>query len=57
MTATQKILRRNVARKVSVARPVTETLLELVYLMHTTRVVGVRETPNPRPRPASARAI
>ena len=50
MTATQvpaaKV--RNKSRKAA-ARPVPAMLLELAYLMHATKVVGVRETPAPRP--------
>ncbi|QEG32215.1 hypothetical protein GobsT_70670 [Gemmata obscuriglobus] len=46
MNATQKKTTK-AARKP--ARPVTETLLELVYLMHTTKVVGRREPEAPRP--------
>ncbi|QEG30298.1 hypothetical protein GobsT_51020 [Gemmata obscuriglobus] len=47
MTATQPTNRKN-SKKASTARPVPAMLLELAYLMHATKVVGVRETPAPR---------
>lgn len=43
MSATPKTGRKQVRKA---AKPVTETLLELAYFLHTTKVVGVRETPN-----------
>jgi hypothetical protein len=50
MTATKTLPRRKPATKTSVppARPVSAVLLELVYLMHVTKVVGHRETPAAR---------
>lgn len=36
------------------ARPVTDVLLELAYLLHATKVVGRRETPSPRRTPVRA---
>ena len=44
MTATQPIKTGDKSSKTP-ARPVTSVLLELAYLMHATKVVGVRETP------------
>lgn len=53
MTATQLPARRKTAdaSTQTPARPVAQVLLELAYLMHATKVVGVRETPAPG-RPA-----
>jgi hypothetical protein len=49
MPATQLPARRKTTTKSSTpARPVTAVLLELVYLMHATKVVDQRETPLPR---------
>jgi hypothetical protein len=54
MTATQTPAARktsDTSRKAP-ARPVTAVLLELAYLMHATKVVGHRETLDPRRAPA-----
>lgn len=50
MTATQTPVSRKTTDKPSQtpARPVAAVLLELTYLMHATKVVGHRETPEPR---------
>lgn len=42
MNATKKTARKQVGK------PVTETLLELAYFLHTTKVVGTREVSEPR---------
>ena len=49
MTATQPTTANKNSTKASkgTARPVPQMLLELAYLMHATKVVGVRETPRP----------
>lgn len=43
-------------RRQPAAKPVTETLLELAYMLHATKVVGVRPATEPR-RPAPARRL
>ena len=50
MTATQPTTTRKNTDKASTnaMRPVPAMLLELAYLMHATKVVGVCETPAPR---------
>ena len=55
MTATHPTTKTKDKPSKTPARPVTAVLLELAYLMHATKVVGVRETP--APRRASARSI
>ena len=56
MTATQPTATKTSDKSSKTStRPVPAMLLELAYLMHATKVVGVRETP--APRQASGRSI
>ena len=50
MTATRPTAARKTTDKSSKtpARPVTDVLLELAYLLHATKVVGRRDAPAPR---------
>ena len=50
MTATQPTAARKptTTSDKAATRPVPAMLLELAYLMHATKVVGVREAPAPR---------
>jgi hypothetical protein len=56
MNATQLPARRKTANKTdkTPTRPVAQMLLELAYHLHATKVVGVREVPQPRQNPGRA---
>ena len=56
MSATQTRTRSKTARKTETTRrPVTETLLELAYMMHVTKVVAMRDESRPLPAAPHAR--